>query len=733
MGARRGTRRAARAVPPRAHWLVLLATVVLLAGMLTLDGLVHNEVGGEGSGGPHTPGSAAQVPAGILAGGPVIDTRDGAARSFTPLPEHIALSFDDGPDPQWTPQILAVLERYHVPGTFFLVGGRVAQYPGLVRQEVAAGDEVGIHTFTHDDLGTASETRRDFEYSQTQSVIEGAAGVSTPLLRPPYSAEPGALDDLDWSAIQDAGAHGYVTVLTNRDSLDWMRPGVAKIVANVLPAAGTPGLLVMLHDAGGDRAQTVAALDILIPRLLARGYTFTTVTGLIGQPSPIGPATSAQRLRGQVLIYAIRLSGDTVKALVWAILATGGLSVVRLILLLAAARAHHRRHRRARPAARGWTGPEPVSVIVPAYNEEKGIAATIESLLRSTHPVEIIVVDDGSTDRTAPLAAAYQGFGVQVVCQANAGKSAALNTGIARARHEIVVMLDGDTVFEPDAVGHLAEALRDPAVGAVSGNAKVGNRKGLLGRWQHIEYVVGFNLDRRLYDLAGCMPTVPGAIGAFRRAALDQVGGLSDDTLAEDTDLTMAILRAGWRVRYVPEAIAWTEAPASIGQLWKQRYRWSYGTMQAMWKHRRAVFERGGSGRLGRRGLPYLLLFQVLLPLLAPLVDVFAVWGLVFGQAVEMGLVWLAFLAAQMLASWYAFRLDGERARVLWSVPLQQFVYRQLMYLVVIQSAVTAVVGSRLRWQRMERRGMGRPPTVSPVSVLPHQRTTGGPGQTRTR
>jgi cellulose synthase/poly-beta-1,6-N-acetylglucosamine synthase-like glycosyltransferase len=220
--------------------------------------------------------------------------------------------------------------------------------------------------------------------------------------------------------------------------------------------------------------------------------------------------------------------------------------------------------------------------------------------------------------------------------------------------------------------------------------------------------VVGFNLDRRFYDLAGCMPTVPGAIGAFRREALTDAGGVSDDTLAEDTDLTMTIVRAGWRVVYQQDAIAWTEAPASVGQLWKQRYRWSYGTMQAMWKHRRAIVQNGGSGRLGRRGLPYLLLFQVLLPLLAPAVDVFAVFALAFGDAARMGAVWLGFLAVQITASWYAFALDRERRTTLWTLPLQQFVYRQLMYLVLIQSMVTALLGTRLRWQRMQRHGLAR-------------------------
>jgi cellulose synthase/poly-beta-1,6-N-acetylglucosamine synthase-like glycosyltransferase len=272
-------------------------------------------------------------------------------------------------------------------------------------------------------------------------------------------------------------------------------------------------------------------------------------------------------------------------------------------------------------------------------------------------------------------------------------------------------MVDGDTVFEPDAVRMLLQPFADPVVGAVSGNAKVGNRGGLLGRWQHIEYVVGLNLDRRLFDLAECMPTVPGAVGGFRRSALERIGGVSDVTLAEDTDLTMALCRDGWRVVYEERARAWTEAPATLGALWRQRYRWGYGTLQAMWKHRGALVQRGPAGKLGRRGLSYLLLFQVLLPLLAPVVDVFALYGLVFLDPLRIAAVWAGFLALQIGMALYAFRLDGERAGPLWSLPLQQFVYRQLMYLVVIQSVFTALAGSRLRWQRMERYGsLGVPP-----------------------
>ncbi|NUP50737.1 MAG: glycosyltransferase [Catenulispora sp.] len=690
-----------------------------LACMLVLGGVLDHEVGGEGGGGPHQPLGAAGVPAAISGGGPVVDARSGAQRSLSAQPGKVALTFDDGPDPRWTPQVLAVLAKHHVPATFFLIGAHVAQYPGLVRQEVAAGDEVGVHTFTHADLATAPAWRRNLEFSQTQSAIAGAAGVSTPLLRPPYSSNPGALDRLDWAALQDAGAHGYLVVLTDRDSEDWRREGVQKIVDNAVPppapaaagakapAAPPPGFVLMLHDGGGDRSQTVAALDQLIPALQARGYTFDTVSGAIGAPAPMTPAASGARWQGKALIAAVGVSVFVVRWLAWILLAFGIVSAARILLLLVAARRHKKR--RAAP----WGPPvrRPVSVIVPAYNEEAGIRATIESLSASRHPIEIIVVDDGSTDGTAAvvedlIARRRPGLPpLRLIRQANGGKPAALNTGIAAARGDLLVMMDGDTVFEPETIAWLVQPFADPAVGAVSGNAKVGNRRGILGRWQHIEYVVGFNLDRRLYDLAGCMPTVPGAVGAFRREALTRVGGVSDDTLAEDTDLTMAVIRDGWRAVYQERAVAWTEAPTSLRQFWRQRYRWCYGTLQAMWKHRGSVLRRGAEGRLGRRGLTYMLLFQVLTPLLAPVVDVLCVYGLVFDDAARVGAVWLGFLAVQLLVALYAFRLDGERPTALWALPLQQVVYRQLMYLVVIHSLVTAVVGTRLRWQRMQRHG----------------------------
>jgi cellulose synthase/poly-beta-1,6-N-acetylglucosamine synthase-like glycosyltransferase len=319
--------------------------------------------------------------------------------------------------------------------------------------------------------------------------------------------------------------------------------------------------------------------------------------------------------------------------------------------------------------------------------------------------IEVIVVDDGSSDDTAAIAYGLGMPNVFVIRQRNTGKPGALMRGIAAARSNILVLVDGDTVFQADSLARLVAPLRDRRVGAVSGNAKVGNRRGLLPRLQHLEYIMGFNLDRRLFDLLGTIPTVPGAIGAFRREALIAVGGLSSDTLAEDTDLTMALCRTRWRVIYEPFAIAWTEVPSSLRQLWKQRYRWSYGTMQAMWKHRRALIERGKSGKFGRYCLTYLALFHILLPLTAPVVDVFSIYGFMFLNPVDVALFWLSFIVIQGLAGAYALRLDGEQLRGLWVLPLQQVVYRQLMYLVTIQSLFAALLGTRQRWQVIRRTG----------------------------
>ncbi|SCK52158.1 Glycosyltransferase, catalytic subunit of cellulose synthase and poly-beta-1,6-N-acetylglucosamine synthase [Streptomyces sp. WMMB 714] len=665
---------------PRGHWLLLLLFLPVVIAALVFEGWTNHEVDDARNKRPCT----TPMPKAADTGDPVLRLNDGTIQTASMPPRTAALTFNGGPDPVWTPRVLDLLRKHRAQATFFIYGSQATRHPELVRRIRAEGHEIGSYTYTGGDLGSASPLRSKMELSLTQTALAGSAGVNTGLLRLPHTTAADTLCGESWDAAVRSAEQGYLIVAADRKSRKPSQ-GVVRQYSN--------------SDLGYHEAE-----QLLRNRNVER---FTTVTDGLGRPSPTTTVSASERLRGEGLIWARMLGAFFTSAMAWALVAAGGLSLLRLILLLMFARMHTNRLQRFRPGS-PWLREvnEPVTVLVPAHNEEAGIESTVRSLLASTHPyLQVIVIDDGSTDATADIAERIQDPRVLVIRQGNTGKPGALNTGLAHARSNIVVMVDADTVFEPEALHQLVQPLAHPAIGAVSGNTKVGNRQKLLGKWQHLEYVFGFNLDRRMFEVLECMPTVPGAIGAFRRDALLGIGGVSEDTLAEDTDLTMALWRAGWRVVYEETAIAWTEVPETLSQLWRQRYRWCYGTLQSMWKHRRAALEVGPAGRFGRRGLSYLTLFQIALPFAAPVVDVFFLYGLFFRHPLEALGVWLGFLAMQMVTAAYALRLDREPLRELWSLPLQLFVYRQLLYFVIIQSVVTALLGNRLKWQRMRRSG----------------------------
>jgi len=681
-----------------ARWSLLALLLAALAAALAAQGISTRTTGPS-----RTP--VVKDARGVLAGSRPILRWNGRRLVSREQPPgmRIALTFDDGPDPRWTPRIAAALRRLHVRATFFVIGSKVVRHPDLVRSLQRWGFELGNHTFTHVDLASLPVWERRLQISLTERALDAAVGVGSRLIRPPYSSVPAAVTPTQERAYADLASHGYVIVLSDLDGEDWRRPGVGAIVRAATPRHRQGGI-VLLHDGGGDRSQTLAAIQRLVPSLRARGFRFVTVSQLAGlSPTQVAlPTRTWDRARGHLLVATLAAARWTTAVLAVLLVLATALFALRIVVLFFLARRHARVVRGRAP---GPTFRPPVSILVPAFNEASGVELAVRSLASSSYPdFELIVVDDGSTDGTGELVERLGLPGVEVLRQANGGKPTALNRGLAAASHEIVVMVDADTMFEPETLGKLVQPLADPKVGAVSGNTKVGNRRSLLGTWQHIEYVMGFNLDRRLYDVLECIPTVPGAIGAFRRRALDEIGGISDATLAEDTDVTIALGRAGWRVVYAEDARAWTEAPASLGALWRQRYRWCYGTLQAVWKHRAAMW-RPDEGRIGRRGLPYLLLFQIALPLLAPLIDVFSIYGLLFLGMLWVGACWVVFIGLQLALGWYAFRLDGESPRPLVAMPLQQLVYRQLMYLVVVESVLTALRGTRLRWRPSHRAG----------------------------
>ncbi|MHB8643627.1 MAG: bifunctional polysaccharide deacetylase/glycosyltransferase family 2 protein [Gaiellaceae bacterium] len=690
-----------RRLVPSAHWRLIAFCFVVAAVAILFEGVATHTVGASAE--PHDT-SAATAP--LLHSRPILQARGAELVSEQPPPgRRIALTFDDGPDPRWTPEIAAILRREHVSATFFVIGSEAARHPDIIRTLVRDGNELGNHTFTHVALSNGPAWQRRTQLDLTEAVLVGITGHYTRLVRPPYSATPDAITPTDERDLAALAGDRYLIVLANYDSEDWQRRGVTNIIRAASPP-GTTGGIIMLHDGGGNRSETVAAVSRLIPLLRERGFRFVTVAALAGLPrSSVEPAASAwERRRGDVFGFAVRFGFALVRLLLLAVALVGILFAARVVLVVSLA-SYQLRAKRKRPPLPPYA--PPVAIVVPAYNEAVGIERAVRSLADSEYPdFEVIVVDDGSTDDTAAIVERLGLDRVRVLRKQNGGKASALNAGIEASSQPVVVMVDGDTVFEPAALARLVLPLGDPSVGAVSGNTKVGNRRTLLGKWQHIEYVTGFNLDRRMYEVLQCTPTVPGAIGSFRRDALDEVGGVSGATLAEDTDLTLSIGRTGRRVLYAEDARAWTEAPSTFGDLWRQRYRWSYGTMQAVWKHKRVLFTRDPrQRRIGRLALPYMILFQITLPILAPLLDLFALYGLIFTTAWPVLAYWLGFNALQLGLAAFAFRIDGESLRPLWALPLQQFVYRQLMYLVIIESTVSALVGTRAQWRHLTRTG----------------------------
>ena len=656
-------------------------------------------------------------------------------------PHWVALTFDDGPS-DWTNAILDTLASRGVKATFFVIGQNVETRAKVLRREYAEGHEIGNHTWSHPNLGLTSNVVTRMEIDANERLIEALVNRRTALFRPPYfgDAEPTSSSELVPVAI--ASDKNYLTVGLHVDAEDWRDPPVDTIVANVLnarPEPGTPDSLatcrdtlgrkdthacnvVLLHDGGGDRSRTVAALGRLIDSLKARGDTLVLVSQLIGlsRDRAMPPVPPIGQVRRLLEASGFELLGGSEWLMFWVFTIAVALGIGRLFIIgtLAIVQRVQRHQHRGEPTAFA----PPVSVIVPAYNEAKVIVRTVESLLAQEYAgdIEVVVVDDGSRDGTYDVAcAAFGGHPqVSVYSKPNGGKASALNFGLARARHEIVICLDADTLFAPDTVEELVQPLADEQVGAVAGNAKVGNRINLVTRWQALEYVTSQNLDRRAFSLLDCITVVPGAVGAWRRSLVQRVGGFRHDTLAEDQDLTLCVRRAGYSVRYADGAVAFTEAPDTLRTLAKQRFRWSFGTLQCAWKHRDALF-RPSSGSLGWIALPNVWLFQLLLPALSPIADLMFVWSLVsvWLTKQEHGGTYaltnleqvLAYYAVFLLVDWaaamIAFLMEpGEDRLLSWLIFLQRFAYRQVMYWVVVRSFAAAFRGRVVGWGKLERK-----------------------------
>ena len=650
--------------------------------------------------------------------------------------EHeVALTFDDGPDWRWTRSILDTLKSRNAKATFFLIGTSATANWTITRRIVREGHEIGNHTFTHPNLAETSPWWTRFEIAATGRLFEALVGRRTILMRTPYLGDNDPSTPEELGPIAIATDLGYITAGLSIDGEDWRKETAAdSIVANVLrqreagrSTTSDTGNVVLLHDGGGDRSRTVAVLGRIIDSLRARGDTLVT----LGQLADLPPEVVMPEVTGKssftrfllLMIFGLVIALQFVFK--WVFYFAIILAMVRLAIILILAAMQRFNRRRHRP---GYV--PSVSVIIPAFREEAVIVPTVKSLLVQDYPgtIEVLVVDDGSPDDT--LGIARRAFAdeptVRVLTKSNGGKASALNHGIAHANGDIIVALDADTIFDPDAVTFLIQPLADPHVGAVAGNAKVGNRINLVTRWQALEYIISQNLDRRAFARLDCIMVVPGAIGAWRKSLVLAVGGFSNDTLAEDQDLTLSIGRGGYRVAYADRAIAWTEAPDTLRALAKQRFRWAFGTLQCAWKHRDLLFRRS-AGTLGFVALPNVWIFQLGYSFIAPVADlvfvfsVFAVY-LTFREhnttyaidSLSKIIFWYGvFIAVDWVAATLAFLMEpGEDRRLTWLVFLQRFVYRQVMYWVVLRSCVAALRGRLVGWGKLDRKATVGPRTA---------------------
>jgi cellulose synthase/poly-beta-1,6-N-acetylglucosamine synthase-like glycosyltransferase/peptidoglycan/xylan/chitin deacetylase (PgdA/CDA1 family) len=621
----------------------------------------------------------------------------------------ISLTFDDGPDPVWTPRLLDVLSEEEIPATFFVTGENAAAHPDVVERMLREGHSVANHTLTHVDVSEADGWRAQDELVLTDRIIRVVGGQATRSVRLPYVGADDRSLRQNVRGLLRAQRLGYLVSHYDFDSADWRYAAGMRTGRSPLPRFDGSNITVLLHDGGGSsREQTIEYVkDRLIPSARAAGYTFHTMPQVVPELAeatvPTEPTVYDKAALHGVKAFTV-WPNRMVTVLFWfAALAVVGVGLTSVGLAAA-------RHR-TRPRFLGGIPRLPVSVLIAAYNEERVIRRTLATLTASSYPVlEIVVVDDGSKDGTSAevLAAAETDPRIRLVRQPNGGKWSALNNGLTHLRGDIVVTLDADTVFTADTVGNLVRQFTLPGserLAAVAGVVRVGNRAlNIITRWQALEYLTQIGIERAAFAKLGAIPIVPGACAAWRRQAVLDVGGYAPVTLAEDCDLTLSLQQAGWKVAQDDDAIAYTEVPDHVDALLAQRMRWTFGTLQSLWKHRGMMFRRR-HGLLGMAVLPYMVL-SILVPILfLPFIAVMAFVAVREQGWWVVGLYFGVFTTVHALVAAAACRLMRESWRVLAVVPIYRVVYEPLRAYLLYTSVYLAVRGVRLGWNKLQRTG----------------------------
>jgi len=629
------------------------------------------------------------------------------------LTHDMSITFDDGPDPHWTPKLLDYLEAQHVRATFFVTGKQVIRYPEIVRRILADGNAIGNHSFSHPNLSKASEWRLQEEIVATDHIIRAETGHYSSIFRPPYDGGSDAVDiRLAATEIARAQSLGYAVASYTWDSRDWRHdvdPQTGAPLPAELPPLNGDNNTVVLHDFGTDRKATLPYVKELVERGKQAGYRFSTLPELSpGTSSLTGSAKLSvwDRLADQVARIALLWRQ---RLLTWMFVFAIGLALIGTLINAALAIVRRLRSHKVMARLPSQAEYQPlVSVVVAALNEQEVIKKTIDALTGSAYGrLEIIAVNDGSTDNTRSILDELSAVEprLHVYHGPNRGKGAALNFAVQQAAGEVVVSIDADTVFRTDTVWNLVRHFADPSVGGVGGVIRVGNRRNFLTRWQALEYFIGVAMERGAQEaMRGAVMVLPGACSAWRRNAMLQAGGFSTNTLAEDFDLTLKVHRLGYRITQDDGALADTEAPEKLGPFYKQRLRWMFGGLQVIYKNRDLLF-RPRYGLLGTVVLP-LAAVSLLVPLMMPLVYVSALVAISDGNGAHAAVVFLLlFLATRFVVSLVGIWLAGESYAYLLMVPVHRLVYEPLHIFLVYKTCYMALKGVPLGWNKLQRTG----------------------------
>ena len=635
----------------------------------------------------------------------------------------VVLSFDDSPDPKRTPEILSILKQYNVPWLFFIIWDQAQAYPDIIKQIADQGSFIWNHTFTHPDISAISDKRMDVEINSTQRLIESIVWRSSLLFRPPYAEdiEP-EIPDQAHPLVHTTNLW-YLTVGMNVDPNDRSKPGTNEIVNRIIDKLQNHKWnIVLLHDGGGDRTQTLEALPIAITKLRALWYKFISIADYAGktkdQLMPTISNNDKLLIRWDSLVYKLM---SIISRCIYYVFVIGlTIGIWRLIIIARFAISHGKMSKQRIFPNKDYA--PKVSVIVPAYNEEKVINKTVRSLFASTYKnFDIIVIDDWSSDNTYDVC--YEAYHtnpqVKIFKKPNWGKSKAINFWMEKSDAEIIIILDADTIFDKDTIALMIRHFQDPIIWAVAGNAKVWNRTNFITKAQALEYITNQNLDRRAFDVFNAITVVPGAVGARRRDIITQLWGFKSDTLAEDADLTLEVLKWWYKIVYEDGAVALTEAPETIKAFLKQRFRRAFWVLQMTFKHADALGDKNVSPGLRYFVFPNLIIFQIFFPIIAPFIDLVSTLSLVYLtidfslsgneqhllSAIHILIYYCIFIAIDGIITVIAFKLEEKEDRKLTRMfPIQRFVYRLLMYYINLKALKTALSGYRVGRWKLERK-----------------------------